>query len=115
MALEDIGEGDDALLCILTGVNDSASGDWYFPDGTSVFSTHNDSDIYGTRGQMMVHLYRRRVGVEGIYYCEIPVSINVTQTIYIGVYSTSTGEWDCALSFCFNSILLCLCCDKKGD
>ena len=94
MTLEDIGEGDDALLCItnLTGVNDSASGDWYFPDGTRVFSTHNDSDIYGTRGEMVVHLNRRGGGEEGIYYCEIPDSVNVNQTIYIGVYNTNSGE-----------------------
>ena len=31
----------------------------------------------------MVHLYRRRGGVEGIYSCEIPDSMNVIQTIYI--------------------------------
>ena len=36
---------------------------------------------------------RRRGGVEGIYRCEIPDAVNVLQTIYIGVYSTSTGEW----------------------
>ena len=36
---------------------------------------------------------RRRGGVEGIYRCEIPDSMNVTQTIYIEVYSISTGEW----------------------
>ena len=92
--MEDIGEGNDALLCItnLIGVNGSVRGDWYFPDGTTVFSTHNDSDIYGTRGEVVVHLYRKRGGVEGIYHCEIPDAMNVTQTIYIGVYNTSSGE-----------------------
>ena len=42
---------------------------------------------------MVVRLHRRRGGVEGIYRCEIPDAMNVTQTIYIGVYSISTGEW----------------------
>ena len=37
-------------------------------------------------------MYRRRGGVEGIYYCEIPDAMNVTQTVYIGVHSASTGE-----------------------
>ena len=31
--------------------------------------------------------------MEGIYRCEIPDAMNVTQTIYIGVYSASIGEW----------------------
>ena len=41
---------------------------------------------------MKVLLQRRRGGEEGIYHCEIPDAMNVTQTIYIGVYSASTGE-----------------------
>ena len=35
---------------------------------------------------------RRGGGGDGIYQCKIPDSINVTQSIYIGMYSTSTGE-----------------------
>ena len=38
-------------------------------------------------------MHRRRGGVEGMYRCEIPDTMNVIQTIYIGVYSASTGEW----------------------
>ena len=41
----------------------------------------------------MVLLHRRRGGVSGIYSCEIPDAMNVTQAIYIGVYSADTGEW----------------------
>ena len=40
----------------------------------------------------MVRLSRRRGGEEGIYSCEIPDAMNVMQTIYIEVYSASTGE-----------------------
>ena len=105
--LEDIGEGDDALLCITnltaccrsddTGGN--ASGNWYFPNGTRVPSAPGVGwDIYRTRGQMMVRMNRRRGGEEGIYHCEIPDAMNVIQTIYIGVYSASTGEW--SILFC---------------
>ena len=39
----------------------------------------------------MVLLHRRRGGVEGVYSCEILDAMNVTQTIYIGVYTAS--EW----------------------
>ena len=44
---------------------------------------------------MIVLLHRREGGVEGIYHCVIPDTMNVNQTVYIGVYNTSSGE--CAL------------------
>ena len=100
--LDDIGDRDDALLCKTnftacckrpyTGENGSSVGNWFFPNGTIVPSSGTRRDIYRTRGHMMVHLNRRRGGVAGIYRCEIPDSMNVTQTMYIGVYTASTGE-----------------------
>ena len=94
MTLTDIGHGNEALLCItnLTGANGSVRGDWYFPNGTRVLSTNDDSEIYGSRGEMVVRMNRRGGGEEGIYHCEIPDAMNVTQTIYIGVYTASSGE-----------------------
>ena len=102
VTLEDIGERDDSLLCTTnfaacrlppyTGDNASVLGNWYFPNRTRVPSSGTHWDFYITRGQMVVALNRRRGGVEGIYHCEIPDSMNVPQTIYIGVYSTSSGE-----------------------
>ena len=102
VTLEDIGEDDTALFCITnftacckppyTGENGSAIGNWVFPNGTRVPSSGTNGDIYRTRGQMVVYLNRRRSGVAGIYRCEIPDSINVTQTLYIGVYTTSSGK-----------------------
>ena len=101
VTLEDIGENDTALLCrtnltaccqpLRTGENGTPLGNWFFPNGTSVPS---NGDIYRTRGQMVVRLHRRRGGVAGIYHCEIPDSMHINQTIYIGVYTanTSTGE-----------------------
>ena len=101
MALEDIGEGDDALLCVtkLTACcrpsNTSKAwlvlGDWFFPNGTRVFSYDSSTDFYRDRDEMVVRLNRRRGGEEGIYHCEISDSMNDTQTIYIGVYTASTG------------------------
>ena len=95
MTLENIGEGDDALLCrtIQTACCRSASGsqigNWVFPNGTRVPTSWS---IYRTRGEMVVRLHRRRGGEEGIYCCVIPDSGNVTQTIYIGVYTANTSD-----------------------
>ena len=103
VTLEDVGEDDNALLCITnytaccrppyTGEMGHVLGNWFFPNGTRVPSASGQWDICRTRGQMVVRMYCRRGGVEGINYCEIPDAMNVTQTIYIGVYSASTGEW----------------------
>ena len=101
--LEDIGEGDnDALLCITNqtaccrpGGMGTGLGNWFFPNGTRVSNEGINStsglnwDFYSTRGEMVVLIHRRRGGVEGIYRCEIPDAMNVTQTIYIAVYTRS--------------------------
>ena len=55
----------------------------------------------------MVHLNRRRGGAEGIYRCEIPDSMNVTQTVYIGVYTASSGE--SALLLCSTKTIILQC------
>ena len=51
-------------------------------------------------------MHRRRGGEDGIYRCEIPDSMNVTQTIFIGVYTASSGElysnW-----YCIGQYLMC--------
>ena len=100
MALEDIGEGDDALLCLTDQIACCRRpytllplGNWFFPNGTRVPSINNQWDFHRTRGQMVVRLHRRRGRVTGIYSCEIPDAMNVNQIIYIGVYTTGTGEW----------------------
>ena len=109
MILENIGEGPDALLCMTNQTaccrpsqTQSALGNWFFPNGTRVPSLGAQWDIYRTTGQMVVRLQRRRGGEEGIYHCEIPDTLGFIQTIYIGVYSASTGEWYMKTFFLFN-------------
>ena len=100
MTLEDIGEGDDALFCVtdLTACcRAPALGNWFFPNGTRVPSNSNQWDIYRVRsgpGLIYLHCRReRRGGGNGIYRCEIPDAMQVTKTIYIGVYSADAGEY----------------------
>ena len=101
VTLENI--GNDALLCRTnlaaccrtSDIRESVSSrrNWYFPNGRRVPSDGNlNTTFYRTRGQMVVRLNRRRGGEDGIYRCEIPDSMDVTQTIYIGVYTVRTGE-----------------------
>ena len=93
MTLEDIGEGDDALLCI-TNLSGSGIRNWFFPDGSRVSSSENvNTTFYRTRSDMVVILNYKRGGVDGIYHCEIPHSMNATQTIYIGVYTANSGKY----------------------
>ena len=97
--LDDIGEGDEALLCktdLTVCCNHlyggAALGNWFYPNGTRVPSEQKKWDFHRVKGTMMVLMNRRRGGVEGIYRCEIPDAINVHRTIYIGVYTATTGE-----------------------
>ena len=103
VSLKDIGEGDGALLCMTdladccqqpytNGIGKNAIGNWFFPNGSRVPSSGEQSNFHRTRGQSVVRLHRRRGGEDGIYSCVVPDATNVTQTLYIGVYTASTGE-----------------------
>ena len=103
MYLEEIGEGDDALLCVTDQtaccrppytdpLGSGAIGNWYFPNGTRLPSSDQQWDFHRTRGHVVLPLQRRRGGESGIYRCEIPDASNNIQTIYIGVYSAVAGE-----------------------
>ena len=102
VTLEDIGIEDNALLCITkftaccippyTGENGTALGNWFFPNGTRVPSSNEQWDFSREREMMVVRLDHRGGGKEGIYHCKIPDAMNVTQTIYIGVYTASSGK-----------------------
>ena len=103
VTLTGIGENNAFLLCLtnfsaccgpLTSENGSTKGNWFLPNGSRVFSRNSDkqSDFYRTRGEMEIRMHRRRGGEDGIYHCEIPDSMNVIQTIYIGLYAENSGE-----------------------
>ena len=103
VTLDDIGEGEDALRCMTDNISccrppytqnlgRSALGNWFFPNGTRVPSSGSQWDFHRTRGQMVVTLHRKRGGEDGVYHCEIPDAMGITQKIYIGMYTANTGE-----------------------
>ena len=104
VSLEDIGENGHTLRCMTdkpaccrlpytNGTGKKVLGNWFFPNETKVPSIANQWNFRRTRGRMVVNLNRRRGGANGVYHCVVPDAMNVTQTIYIGVYTSSTGEW----------------------
>ena len=102
MTLEDIGEGGNGLFCVTDQpaccqppftdpMGSVAIGNWYFPNGSGVPSSGSQWDFRRVRGQMVIGLYRRIGGVDGIYRCVIPDGAGVDQIITIGVYTADTG------------------------
>ena len=99
VTLDDIGEGEDALRCMTDNISccrppyaRSATGNWFFPNGTRVPSSGGQWDFHRTRGDMTVFLHKRRGGVDGVFYCVVPDKEGIQQTTYIGVYTAGTGE-----------------------
>ena len=99
--LNSIRESSNSLLCVTDNTACCARdqvpgrgilGDWYYPNGTLVPNNADGLDFYRNRGPSVVRLNRRRGGMTGIYYCEIPDTTGVDQTMYIGVYTANTGE-----------------------
>ena len=69
VTLEDIGERDNALLCVTDitaccrspftdSIGQSALGNWWFPNGTKVPTIDHQWDFHKTRGQSVVRLQR---------------------------------------------------------
>ena len=102
MILEEIGEDENALKCLtnqpyccrspFVGDAQLVRGRWLFPNETVVPSSDGGWDFHRTRGNMSVLLHRRRGGEEGVYRCDIPDELNMTQSIYITVYREGAGE-----------------------
>ena len=97
--LTDIGEGDDALLCLTNNtqccrgpdnLNGGGLGEWYFPDGTLVPSG-NTFSIYRNRNRSTVQLNRRNNAQSptGVYRCEIPDASGSNRSVFVGVDGNS--------------------------
>ena len=86
------------LLCVTSFIPDDADvedyiGNWFPPQGDAPLGvSSNTTDLYqSSEDEQSVGLNRPSevASVEsGLYRCEIPDNENVTQTLYVGVYST---------------------------
>ena len=97
MTLEEIGEGDNALLCLTNRSNcchDTSEGEWYGPDKMKILdSMDNNADFYISRGPSLVRLNKiNDMSLPGVFHCRIPDAEGTNHNIYIGVYSHGSGN-----------------------
>ena len=102
VTITDIGTGSAALICTTTRPACCLSTDgshWYFPDGSTVQRTSTTS-YYRTRidgnanpgpGTVLLH---RNPGATttGVFNCTIRDASGDLQSLYVGIYTTTTGE-----------------------
>ena len=87
--ITDIGEGDDALLCMTDNTEccrTGGNGKLFYPDGTAVFFSISNS-LYRNRGEQVIRLNRRNGATSplGRYRCDIPDVSGVTRSIFINI------------------------------
>ena len=99
----DIGTGSEALLCTTTYTLCCSSANqetqWYFPNGSQVPNNPN-LPYRRTRGRYPGRVILSRNSestITGIFRCDIPDASGVTQSLYVGIYDSGTGE-SCTLS-----------------
>ena len=97
--ITDIGTDSAALICTTTYIGCCLSTDgshWYFPDGSQVQRT--GTTYYRTRtisnaGGGTVRLNRNpEATTTGLFHCDIPARNGGLQSIYVGIYTATTGE-----------------------
>ena len=99
----DIGTGSAALVCTTTLPGCCHSGhqetQWYFPNGSQV--PNNPSLPYqrnrGRNPGRVILIRNSESTTTGIFHCDIPDASGVTQSLYVGIYDSGTGE-SCTLS-----------------
>ena len=103
--ITDIGTGSAALLCTTTYRPCCFSGNpgthWYFPNGSRV-DRYNTLPYYRNRTDTG-HPFNYPIGIvllhrnpeattTGVFLCEIPNANGIFQSLYVGIYTTTTGE-----------------------
>ena len=90
-----IGTDSAALNCTTTrtGCCFSPTGAWYFPDGSEVGRIGTTYYRTRSRDPGTIHLHRNPVAITtGIFCCTIPNVSGDLQSIYVGIYTNTTGE-----------------------
>ena len=99
VTITDIGTGGAALICTTTRPGCCLTTDgshWYFPDGSTVQRTET-LPYYRTRtispqpGTVRLH---RNPGATttGVFRCDIPDASGDLQSLYVGIYTATTGD-----------------------
>ena len=122
VTLEDIGEGNDALLCVtnLTACckppyigNGSASGNWFFPNKSRIPGHSSQWEFYRDRGKMVVRMWTAeevewrgstavRYVIQGML--TRPYTLECTQQAVVSLLCT-----DCAWSYLVHQACIKLC------
>ena len=100
IAINDLGEGENALLCVTDNIacckppNGLIQGQFYYPNNTLVRNQAQNDPLYRNRGPRVVRLNRRNDArpPTGVYRCEIPDStgkIQNTSIIITGINKSS--------------------------
>ena len=97
--ITDIGTGSAALICTTTRSGCCLSSDgsyWYFPDGNQVQrtgTTYYRTRTFSVSGGGSVRLNRNSgATTTGIFHCDILDASGDLQSIYVGIYTATTGE-----------------------
>ena len=93
VVITDIGEGDNALLCITdlpiccNRANGRVAGEWVFPNGSLVRLRGDGDSFYRDRGSSVVRLNRRNnpVSPTGLYCCMVRDATSITQIVCANV------------------------------
>ena len=94
----EIGTGAAGLVCTTTYppccTSENPETQWYFPNGSQV--PNNPALPYQRRrgtNPGRVILYRNSEStIMGIFHCDVPDASNTLQSLYVGIYTTTTGE-----------------------
>ena len=98
--ITDIGTGSAALICTTTNPGCCFSGQgnqWYLPNGTQL-SNADTQPYYRTRtissGPGGTVRLNRNSGATttGVFHCDILDASGDLQSLYVGIYTTTTGE-----------------------
>ena len=91
VAIYDIGEGDNVLLCVTDNLDccKNKMGEFYYPNNNSAVPNrfHSSNSLYRNRSPQVVRLNRRNdvLSPTGRFRCEIPDSTGMNRNIYINV------------------------------